>query len=70
MSKIISPEKMLHPEPEMQMIELLKYCYQQALNICPPDEYNYRHRNLLYAVAEYLINQDCPKKQTKPKKKP
>lgn len=32
----------------------------KAKQICPPDEYNLRHRQLLHVIADYLLNRDMP----------
>lgn len=48
-------------EEEIRDWNDLQKSYNQALNICPPDEYQARQRQLLYHVTEFLLEKFRPK---------
>jgi len=43
--------------------EELKLAYDLATKICDPIEYQSRQKNLLYALADYLIERDMPESE-------
>lgn len=46
---------MMENEELKELYKKLIDCYHKSRMVCPPDEYLFRQRNLLYNIAEVLI---------------
>lgn len=46
---------MTSQDDDRTKLEFLKYKYEMAMRICDPLEYIERHKQLLYAMCEYLL---------------
>ncbi len=44
----------------MTTYDELQHVYHRALNVCDPIDYAYRQQNLLFVIANYLIDRDRP----------
>ncbi len=54
--KVKDQHKEEEPEINLEFLHLKK-CYEKACTICDPYEYDVRQKNLLHAIAQFLIRE-------------
>lgn len=53
----------------MTNYELLEKVYRESRNICDPIDFSQRQKNLVYALADYILEKDNPVGLKEKKKK-